>query len=106
MGMYDSDVDIDNMGDVIEDMVSNIDDGQSSIEDTNKDDNIAKSFDVIHELKYQLNFGELSREYVKVRVKGVPMKVIPLLEFKKSGKFVLKKDNDEIIQAKPSDISK
>ena len=106
MEMYDSDVDIDNMGDVIEDMVSNIDDEQSSTEEANKDDNTAKSFDVIHELKYQLKFGELSREYVKVRVNDVPMKVIPLLEFKKSGKFVLKRDNGEVIQAKPSDISK
>lgn len=75
-----------------------------SIEDEDEED--AEFSDIIRELRFQLNFGELCRKYIKIKIRNKTYKVVPITEFKKSGTFVLKTDKGEIIQAKKTEIVK
>lgn len=104
MELYDDEIDLNEVDDIIEEIPSDYFSEEEEVSVSNEEE--TKFTDVIKELKYQLKFNELSRTYVKLKINGKNKRVIPLTEFKKSGSFVLKTDSGSIIQARRSEISK
>lgn len=70
-----------------------------------EDDEDIQFPDIIKELRFQLKFSESVRKRIKIKIGKKSYKVIPIAEFK-SGTFVLKADNGEIIKVKKSEIAK
>ena len=72
----------------------------------NADSDDVEFADAVKELKYQLEFNEFSRKYIKVKIKGKKYKVIPITEFEKSGTFVLQTEDKHVFQARISEIER
>lgn len=89
--------------DTIEEELPTKEDFEST--EVEEDDEDIQFPDIIKELRFQLKFSESVRKRIKIKIGKKSYKVIPIAEFK-SGTFVLKADNGEIIKVKKSEIAK
>lgn len=89
--------------DTIEEELPTKEDFEST--EVEEDDEDIQFPDIIKELRFQLKFSESARKRIKIKIGKKSYKVIPIAEFK-SGTFVLKADNGEIIKVNKSEIAK
>lgn len=89
--------------DTIEEELPTKEDFEST--EVEEDDEDIQFPDIIKELRFQLKISESVRKRIKIKIGKKSYKVIPIAEFK-SGTFVLKADNGEIIKVKKSEIAK